>query len=166
MRVPIFSHSAWCSTNCSGGQHPFRGASAPGLDARNSATTNPPLLRVLRPELPQELDVIIQRALTKEKNRRYATASELLVALREVYGSAVSSSSGSGMFPTATAETPEPEELFGREAQLSKLEDALRQAAAGSGKMIFVTGEPGIGKTALADVFLSRAARASFPACC
>jgi predicted Ser/Thr protein kinase len=143
------------------GQHPFRGASTLA-SMHEIATTNPPLLRVLRPELPHELDVIIQRALAKDKHRRYATASELLVALREIYGSAVSSSSGLGLFPTATAETPEPEALFGREAQLSKLEEALRQAAAGSGKMIFVTGEPGIGKTALTDVFLSRAAR-EFP---
>ena len=144
-----------------GGQHPFRGASTLA-SMHEIATTNPPLLRVLRPELPQELDVIIQRALAKDKHRRYATASELLVALREIYGSAVASSSGLGSFPTTPAETPEPEELFGRESQISKLEDALRQAAAGSGKMIFVTGEPGIGKTALADVFLSRAAR-EFP---
>src|ERR1700735_1172795 len=111
MRVPIFSHSAWCSTKCSAGSIPS------------------------------------------------AAASELLVALREIYGSAVSSSSGLGMLPAATAEAPEPEALFGRKAQISKLDEALRQAAAGSGKMIFVTGEPGIGKTALTDLFLSRAAR-------
>ena len=139
-------------------QHPFRGASALA-SMHEIATTYPPLLRVLRPELPHELDLIIQRALAKDKQRRYSSASELVIALREIYGSAVSSSSGLGMFPAAAAETPEPEALFGREAQISKLEEALRQAAAGSGKMIFVTGEPGIGKTALADVFLSRAAR-------
>jgi len=143
------------------GQHPFRGASTLA-SMHEIATTNPPLLRVLRPELPHELDVTIQRSLAKDKHRRYATASELLVALREIYGSGVSSTSGLGMFPATPAETPEPEALFGREAQISKLEEALRQAVAGSGKMIFVTGEPGIGKTALTDVFLSRAAR-EFP---
>jgi tetratricopeptide (TPR) repeat protein/predicted Ser/Thr protein kinase len=141
-----------------GRQHPFRGASTLA-SMHEIATTNPPPLRVLRPELPQELDVIIQRALAKDKHRRYASGSELLLALREIYDSGISSSSALGVYPAAMEETSEPEALFGREAQISKLDEALRQAAAGSGKMIFVTGEPGIGKTALTDLFLSRAAR-------
>ena len=52
--------------------------------------------------------------------------------------------------------------LVGRESELRILEDFLRQAAAGTGRMIFITGEPGIGKTALSNAFL-RGARSSFP---
>jgi tetratricopeptide (TPR) repeat protein len=42
---------------------------------------------------------------------------------------------------------------------LKRLGEALRRAGAGAGQVIFLTGEPGIGKTALADTFLRRARR-------
>jgi DNA-binding winged helix-turn-helix (wHTH) protein/tetratricopeptide (TPR) repeat protein len=52
--------------------------------------------------------------------------------------------------------------LVGREPELRRLEGFLREAIDGAGSMIFVTGEPGIGKTALSRAFL-RLARAAFP---
>jgi tetratricopeptide (TPR) repeat protein/predicted Ser/Thr protein kinase len=142
-------------------QHPFR-ASSSLASMHAIATLNPPLLSALRPELPRELDLVVQRALAKDRLQRYSSASELSVALREIYGSAFSNSSGFGMQPVATEGTLETEALFGRGEQISRLGELLRQAAAGSGKVIFVTGEPGIGKTALADAFLARATR-DFP---
>jgi tetratricopeptide (TPR) repeat protein/predicted Ser/Thr protein kinase len=142
-------------------QHPFRARSTLAL-MHEIATSSPPLIGTFRPDLPPELDLIIQRALAKDKLRRYSSASELSVALRGIFGSTVSSSSGFGMHSVAAEDTPESEALFGREEQISRLEELLRQAAAGSGKVIFVTGEPGIGKTALADAFLARADR-NFP---
>jgi DNA-binding winged helix-turn-helix (wHTH) protein/tetratricopeptide (TPR) repeat protein len=53
--------------------------------------------------------------------------------------------------------------LVGREPELCKLERFLNQAIAGAGRMIFITGEPGIGKTALSNTFLRRA-QFQFPA--
>jgi DNA-binding winged helix-turn-helix (wHTH) protein len=47
--------------------------------------------------------------------------------------------------------------LVGRDLELSELEVCLRQALAGSPQIVFVTGEPGIGKTALVDEFRHRA---------
>jgi eukaryotic-like serine/threonine-protein kinase len=142
-------------------QHPFR-ASSTLASMHGIATLNPPLPSTLRSGLPPELDLIIERALAKEKLRRYSSASELSMALREIGGLAFSSSSGFAMRPEAAEETSESEALFGREEQIAKLEESLRGAAAGSGKIIFVTGEPGIGKTALADAFMARANR-NFP---
>jgi DNA-binding winged helix-turn-helix (wHTH) protein/predicted ATPase len=52
--------------------------------------------------------------------------------------------------------------LVGREPELRKLEGFLREAIDGTGRMIFVTGEPGIGKTALSRAFLGLA-RSGFP---
>ena len=46
---------------------------------------------------------------------------------------------------------------------MRELESLLCRAIAGSGRIIFITGEPGIGKTALSNAFLSRA-RSRFPA--
>ena len=48
--------------------------------------------------------------------------------------------------------------LVGRDLELGKLNRSLHQAVNGSGSAVFLTGEPGMGKTALSDAFLRRAA--------
>jgi DNA-binding winged helix-turn-helix (wHTH) protein len=45
--------------------------------------------------------------------------------------------------------------LVGREAELAQMHGWLEQAVNGERQLIFVTGEPGIGKTALVDTFLA-----------
>ncbi len=47
--------------------------------------------------------------------------------------------------------------MVGREAELGALDDALAGALGGAGRMVFVTGEPGIGKSRLARELVSRA---------
>ncbi|MBY0277232.1 AAA family ATPase, partial [Candidatus Binatia bacterium] len=49
--------------------------------------------------------------------------------------------------------------LIGREAPLAELRAALERVGAGRRQVIFVTGEAGIGKTALLDAFLEEAGR-------
>jgi DNA-binding winged helix-turn-helix (wHTH) protein/predicted ATPase len=58
---------------------------------------------------------------------------------------------------------PEPAGLVGRAAELGELARAFEQARFGRRQLVFVTGEPGIGKSALADAFLEqvRSARTS-----
>ena len=48
--------------------------------------------------------------------------------------------------------------LIGRDHTLAELRSCFRQASRGQRQFLFVTGEPGIGKTALADDFARRAA--------
>lgn len=61
--------------------------------------------------------------------------------------------------PTAPApETPTVSPFVGREAELRRLRDAFRRAAGGAGTTAVVIGEPGIGKTRLAEE-LAAAAR-------
>jgi len=50
--------------------------------------------------------------------------------------------------------------MVGREAELGALDDALAVAQGGAGRMVFVTGEPGIGKSRLARELAGRAAAA------
>jgi DNA-binding SARP family transcriptional activator len=59
----------------------------------------------------------------------------------------------------APAAAPGPGAFVGREAELGALDDALVDALAGSGRLVLVGGEPGIGKSRLAEE-LGRRARA------
>src|SRR5262245_41464241 len=55
-----------------------------------------------------------------------------------------------------TAPTP-----VGREPQLARLRARLAAALGGQRQLVFVTGEPGIGKTALVDAFVAQAGEAN-----
>jgi predicted ATPase len=50
-------------------------------------------------------------------------------------------------------DTRKPNDIVGREAEIGALHGYLRALAGGQRRMVFVTGEPGIGKTALVDAF-------------
>jgi DNA-binding winged helix-turn-helix (wHTH) protein/tetratricopeptide (TPR) repeat protein len=53
------------------------------------------------------------------------------------------------------------QELLGRDAELSKMGGWLERALAGERQIVFVTGEPGIGKTTLVQAFLQQMSRDS-----
>ena len=55
--------------------------------------------------------------------------------------------------------------ILGREAELAQMHDWLDQALAGERQTIFITGEPGIGKTSIVQAFLEQAARPRNPRC-
>jgi DNA-binding winged helix-turn-helix (wHTH) protein/predicted ATPase/Cdc6-like AAA superfamily ATPase len=62
----------------------------------------------------------------------------------------------------ATGGPPDrPASLVGRDRELVQLKALLQRAGRGDRQVVFVTGEPGIGKTALADAFLHRAGAGS-----
>ncbi len=46
--------------------------------------------------------------------------------------------------------------LVGREAEFARLHERLARALAGQRQLVFVTGEPGIGKTAFVEAFLAQ----------
>jgi DNA-binding winged helix-turn-helix (wHTH) protein/predicted ATPase len=47
-------------------------------------------------------------------------------------------------------------DMVGRDAELARLEGLLEESLAGRRQIVFVTGEPGIGKTTLVEAFLNR----------
>ena len=58
--------------------------------------------------------------------------------------------------PPQAAPSATPCRIVGRLAELTALENRLTQAILGRLQMVFVIGEPGIGKTTLLDVFADR----------
>ena len=66
-----------------------------------------------------------------------------------------------GAAPAAgtAAAPPAPAALVGREAESGRLRAWLGQARRGERQVVFVTGEPGIGKTALVEAFLATVPR-------
>jgi predicted ATPase len=57
----------------------------------------------------------------------------------------------------APAVTGAPAGIVDRKEELTRLEAHLRKAIAGHRQVVFITGEPGIGKTALSDAFCAQA---------
>jgi serine/threonine protein kinase/tetratricopeptide (TPR) repeat protein len=140
---------------------PFTGPSVLSI-MHAIASLEPTTPSRLRPELPREFDLIIERALAKDKERRYQSAAELGQALRSLRATTTGSWPG---FPIVYDRdlTENAEPLFvGREAEINKLGSFLKEAIEGSGRLVFISGEPGIGKTSLADEFLRRS-RKQYP---
>lgn len=67
------------------GQLPFRADSMPRL-MQKIATEPHASIRVIRPDLPPELDTVIDRVLSKSADDRYVTCAEMALALRAVAG--------------------------------------------------------------------------------
>jgi tetratricopeptide (TPR) repeat protein len=123
------------------------------------ASMEPPPPSSLREEIPPEFDRIVLRLLAKEPDQRFACAAELAEALRQL-GEVVAQNRISPERVGVSGERGAVSELFvGREPELERLDSLLRQAAAGSGRLIFLTGEAGIGKSSLAEEFFLRARR-------
>jgi tetratricopeptide (TPR) repeat protein/predicted Ser/Thr protein kinase len=130
------------------GVRPFRGSSLPEI-LREVVSGHPPPPSSLRPELPAGWDSILMRTLAKDRDHRYRSAADLFCALEELRGSV----------PPAgpRMDEREPEPVFGREKELGKLAELLSCAMQGNGRVVLVSGEPGIGKTALTRMFVHRA---------
>ncbi|HKR59503.1 MAG TPA: AAA family ATPase, partial [Pyrinomonadaceae bacterium] len=126
------------------------------------ATFDPPAPSLLRPDLPKELDLIIARAMAKDRERRYTSAAEVAQALRTLRTNVTGEWSGGPIIFDKDLTSSPRAPFVGRGSELKKLETILGQAIDGSGRVVFITGEPGIGKTSLGDEFLRRA-RARFP---
>jgi serine/threonine protein kinase/tetratricopeptide (TPR) repeat protein len=143
------------------GSLPFKGASLLSL-MHNIATVYSPAPSAIKPGLPMEFDLIIERALAKDRERRYSTAGEFAEALKVLRGVSTDSLTGFTLQHEPAETAGEPEGFVGREPEMKRLGELLRQTIAGSGRVVFVTGEPGIGKSSLADELMRRA-RQQYP---
>ncbi|HET6893125.1 MAG TPA: protein kinase, partial [Pyrinomonadaceae bacterium] len=140
------------------GQLPFSGPTMLTVMHNVAMTAAIPPSRQ-RQDLPPEFDLIIERVLAKDKERRYSSAAELALALRSLGESSFETASGFAQMAKPVLDESPSVSFVGREKEVEKLDGLLRQTLEGSGRVVFITGEPGIGKTSLADEFIRRARR-------
>jgi non-specific serine/threonine protein kinase len=84
------------------GRAPFRAATSSALLIQH-LTAPPPAPRLLRPDLPSEVDAVLLRALAKDPAARFASAGELVEALLSALGaeaSAAAPAAGWSLTPT------------------------------------------------------------------
>ncbi|MGH9959973.1 MAG: serine/threonine-protein kinase, partial [Pyrinomonadaceae bacterium] len=98
------------------------------------ATTDPPPPSRLRPELPREFDLILERAMAKEKEKRYSSAGDMALALRSLRTTLTGEWQGGPIvYDKDLIEAPTAP-FVGRGSELTQLEGYLLQAIDGSGR--------------------------------
>jgi tetratricopeptide (TPR) repeat protein len=101
-----------------------------------------------RADLPPALETLILQLLEKDPEKRPESAAVVLQALEAIEAGKVAKESPK----EAPAENPLYRRVFiGREPELKQLQSAFDGAISGQGALMMVTGEPGIGKTALCE---------------
>jgi tetratricopeptide (TPR) repeat protein len=134
------------------GEPPYSGPTAQSVLVK-VLTEAVPSTRALRDGVPEALDAVIRRALAKEPAERYATAAELAAALDGGSSQPVQVREALAIAPSKR--TP----FVARQEERAQLIAALDDAVQGQGSLVLVGGEPGVGKTRLAEEILLEAQR-------
>jgi tetratricopeptide (TPR) repeat protein len=112
------------------------------------------------------LDSVLRKALAKDGDERYASCAELIEAAggvfrqrsRESHGAAFQRDPGLGLAATAEPAAATPRSAFvGRGPELAEFVAGLDDVFAGRGRLFLLLGEPGIGKSRLADELIAHA---------
>ena len=146
------------------GRVPFRATHIPEL-LRQVRDDEPQPPRQLVGDIPPELERVCLKALAKRQQDRYTTAADFAADLRRVLPS-TTRAEWTGTRPDWSASppiSPVKRHTVGRQKELAELGRAFESAAAGQGRFLCVTGEPGIGKTTLVEDFLSELAATGRP---
>lgn len=67
------------------GEQLFKGTTPMAVVLKH-VTEPPPAVRLMRPDLPEGVDVVLRKALAKKRDQRFQTASEFISALATVFG--------------------------------------------------------------------------------
>ena len=144
------------------GKPPFRGETPIAVAAQHLHVAMPPLAAV-RPELDDQVQVLCEWMTRKNPEDRpgsYADLRQCVDAVRRGVSVLISGPPALPSFLSMDSELAGEVEqratFVGREEELSRLSGYLDQAASGCGRIVFVTGEAGCGKTALLAELTSR----------
>jgi predicted ATPase/predicted Ser/Thr protein kinase len=144
------------------GQAPFGGDSSMSIALKHISQI-PPEPQDINPHVSEGMNRLIGRCLEKEPEKRFQSIEELLLELGDIEKSSVIAAGPEGptLPPFLQAGEGEAEAALpvfvARERELDKLSDFLKRACQGQGRVAFVTGDAGSGKTALIQEFCRRA---------
>jgi len=111
------------------------------------------------PQLSPFFEEVVHTLLEKDKEERLPTASKLLQVLTQGeqntwWGRRARAIRAETSRPLRRIRIPRETSLYGRDAELSKLESLFDQVRSGEGQVVLVSGEAGIGKSRLIDEFV------------
>src|SRR5919202_1311795 len=138
------------------GRPPFAGDSAVSVISQHTSA-EPVAPSWHAPEVPRPLEEVVLRLLAKAPEDRYPTASELREALRHAKGAAESDRRRDATVEANPMKGLAGGVFVGREREMERLLAGLEDSLAGSGRLIMLVGEPGIGKTRTAQELLTYA---------
>ena len=114
----------------------------------------PDSLRNLNPELPEAVDQIVQKLLSKNAEDRYQSAYGLAHDLAECQR-LLEANGSIGPFALASTDRPLhfqiPEKLYGREAEMETLLEVFNKVSGGKKMLVSVGGYSGVGKSSLVN---------------
>ncbi len=136
------------------GRPPFLGDDAVTVISQHVST--PPVAPSWHnPEVPPALEALIQQLLAKDPAARPQRAGDVVEALQRIERMPVEAAAP----PQATGRAADTRRraawgrFVGRRQELEQLKEALEDALGGRGSIAMLVGEPGIGKTRLAEEF-------------
>ena len=135
--------------------HPFKRASHSGTMAAILRESHAPISQYAK-DAPETARVTLDRLLAKEPQHRYQSFGEVRTDLRQLLQDASDPTPGPQADPTtATADGRTP--FVGRESERAEARRLLERAVSGRGGVLLLGGEPGVGKTRLAEEVLAEA---------
>lgn len=125
------------------GKLPFQGDSTMTI-LRQHVETQPEAPRHFSADVPEALQTIILKLLAKDPINRYASANEIIRAINNLTGRD---------YPIETRETRlgyiQSGSFVGREFELARLQGLLMRTLQGQGRLVFIGGAAGMGKSRL-----------------
>ena len=149
------------------GRPPFTAESREDM-TRAILEAEPTPVEVLHLGLPKHISSVVRRCLSKKPKKRYKSATLVHQALsgswelKAAEAAARQSAALSTRLGTPVDPIGRRGAFVGREAELGTLLQRLDALQKGQGCLMLLTGEPGLGKTRLAEQVLSQARRREF----
>jgi predicted Ser/Thr protein kinase len=143
------------------GQVPFTGDTAMSIALKHISHI-PPDPQEMNSQISDEVNRLVMKCLEKDPERRYQDIEELILDLDGIeIGLSVAAAPEVPHLPSFLEPGAEAEQLHpvfvARERELDRLVDSLKTALLGKGRVLFLTGDAGSGKTALIQEFCRRA---------
>ena len=143
------------------GVHPFTRASPSGTMAAILKETPAPISQYAK-DAPESARVTLDRLLAKEPHQRYQSFGDLRTDLGQLLQDASGMTRGPEATPAVATSTVERTPFVGRDTERAEARRLLDRAVAGQGSLLLLGGEPGVGKTRLAEEVLDEGRQRGF----